>query len=67
MTSQLGINNDKVHQRSFALVRNTNALSILIEIGYVINPQDNAKMREKNFQKATAKAIADGIEQFFKN
>ncbi|HIS35209.1 TPA: N-acetylmuramoyl-L-alanine amidase [Candidatus Scatousia excrementigallinarum] len=67
MTSQLGINNDKVHQRSFALVRNTNALSILIEIGYVINPQDNAKMRDKNFQKATAKAIADGIEQFFKN
>lgn len=67
MTSQTGMKNDGIHQRSFAVVRNTNALSILIEIGYVINPDDNAKMREKNFQKATAKAIADGIENYFKN
>lgn len=67
MTSQTGMKNDGIHQRSFALVRNTNAVSILIEIGYVINPDDNAKMREKDFQKATAKAIADGIENYFKN
>ena len=67
ITSQTGMKNDGVRQRSFAVVRNTNALSILIEIGYVINPEDNAKMREKNFQKDTAKAIADGIEKYFKN
>ena len=67
MTTQLEMNNDNVHQRSFAVVRNTNALSILIEIGYVINPSDNEKMREKDFQEATAKAIADGIENYLKN
>lgn len=67
MTTQLGMNNDKIYQKSFAVVRNTSALSILIEIGYLINPEDNAKMIEKNFQKNTAKAIADGIENFFKN
>ena len=67
MTAQLGINNDKIYQKSFAVVRNTSALSILIEIGYLINPEDNAKMIEKSFQKNTAKAIADGIENFFKN
>lgn len=67
ITFQTGMKNDGIHQRSFAVVRNTNALSILIEIGYVINPSDNAKMREKDFQKATAKAIADGIENYFKN
>lgn len=49
------------------MVRNTNALSILIEIGYMINPSDNAKMINKDFQKKTAKAIADGIENFLKN
>ena len=59
--------NDKVRQQSFAVVRNTNALSILIEIGYMINPSDNAKMINKDFQKKTAKAIADGIENFLKN
>ncbi len=67
MTSQLGMKNDKVRQQSFAVVRNTNALSILIEIGYMINPSDNAKMINKDFQKKTAKAIADGIENFLKN
>lgn len=67
MISELGMNNDKVHQRSFAVVRNTNALSILIEIGYLINPSDNAKMRNKDFQKATAKAISDGIESYLTN
>lgn len=64
---QTGMNNHKVRQQSFAVVRNTNALSILVEIGFLINPSDNAKMRRKDFQKTTAKAIADGIENFFKN
>ncbi len=67
MTSQLGMKNDRVRQQSFAVVRNTNAPSILIEIGYMINPSDNAKMITKEFQKQTAKAIADGIENFIKN
>lgn len=67
MTSRLGMKNDKVRQQSFAVVRNTSALSILIEIGYMINPSDNAKMIRKDFQKETAKAIADGIENFFIN
>lgn len=67
ITSQTGMRNNKTHQQSFAVVRNTNALSILVEIGYVINPSDNAKMRDKEFQKQTAKAIADGVENFFRN
>lgn len=65
MTSQLGMNNDKVRQASLALVRNTNALSVLIEVGYLINPDDSVLLRESEFQKAAAKAIADGIESFF--
>lgn len=67
ITAQTGMNNHKVRQQSFAVVRNTNALSILIEVGFLINPSDNAKMRERDFQKATAKAIADGLENYFRN
>lgn len=66
MTTQLGMNNDKVRQASLALVRNTNALSILIEVGYLINPDDSVLLRESDFQKAAAHAIADGIEKFLK-
>lgn len=67
ITSQTGMNNHNVRQASFAVVRNTSVLSILVEIGYLINPSDNAKLVNKDFQKKTAKAIADGIENFIKN
>lgn len=65
MTTHLGLNNDKVRQASFALVRNTNALSILIETAYLINPSDNAKLISEEFQMECAKAIANGLEKYF--
>ncbi len=65
MTSELNLNNDNVRQASFALVRNTDALSILIETAYLINPEDNAKLIKPEFQKDCAKAIADGLENYF--
>lgn len=64
MTCELGLNNDKVRQGSLALVRNTNALGILIEVGYLINPDNSVLLRNEDFQKSAAKAIADGIENF---
>lgn len=64
MVNELGVNNRGIRQQSFAVVRNTNALSLLIETGYLINPSDNAKLIDKEFQKKTAKAIADGIENY---
>ena len=65
ITSEMGINNDKVRQGSLALVRNTNALSLLIETAYLINPEDNAKLRTPEFQYNYARAIADGLEKYF--
>ena len=66
MTSQLGLNNDKVRQASMALARNTNALSLLIETAYLINPDDNAKLINPEFQINLEKAIADGLEKYFR-
>lgn len=67
MTTKLQTNNDKVRQASFALVRNTNALSLLIETAYLINPDDNAKLVDPEFQKKCAIAIVDGLEEYFSN
>ena len=66
MVSQLPFEDDGVRQASFAVVRNTEALSVLIETGYLINPSDNANLIDEEVQEQTAKAIADGIENFFK-
>lgn len=62
MVNELGLTDDKIHQASFAVVRNTNALSVLVETAYMINPEDNSKLINDEFQKNCAKAIADAIE-----
>lgn len=65
MVQKLGTKNGGVKQASFAVVRNTNALSLLIETAYLINPDDNAKLVNPSFRKNCAKAIADGLEKYF--
>ena len=67
VVSELGVNNDKVRQGSLAVVRNTNALSLLIETSYLINPEDNAKLIDENFQKNYAKAIVDALEKYLQS
>ena len=67
MTAQLPLSDDGVRLGSFAVVRNTDALSVLVEVGYLINPSDNAYLLYKEIQANAAKAIADGLEVFLKN
>lgn len=67
MTAQLGTQNDKVRQGSLALVRPTSSVSVLVEVAYMINPDDNTLLTNPEFQKKCAKAIADGIENYLKN
>ena len=57
--------NHGIIQQSFAVVRNTNALSLLIEVGYMINPADNALILNDEFRKNFVRAVSDGIENYF--
>lgn len=66
MIKQLKTENDKVRQGSLALVRPTASVSILIEVAYMINPDDYALLLDKDFQQKCAKSIADGIERYLK-
>ena len=67
VTAGAGTQNDGVHQGSLAVVRNTQAVSILVEVGYMINPDDSALLADYNFQKKCAESIADGIQNYLKN
>lgn len=64
ITSQLGTNNDNVRRGSLALVRPTSSVSILIEVGYMINPEDYKFLTDETFRLNCAKAIADGISKY---
>jgi len=59
--------NHGIIQQSFAVVRNTEALSILIEVGYLINPEDNAKILDKDFRTKFLNTLADGLADYFRN
>ena len=67
MTTQLGTQNDKVRQGSLALVRPTASVSVLIEVAYMINPDDYTLLTDKDFQAKCAKSIADGVEKYLLN
>ena len=64
---EVGTNNDKLRQASFAVVRNTQALSILVETAYLIRPDDNMILINPICQKKFARAIADGLEDYLLN
>lgn len=64
LTGKLAMNNDQLRQKSFAVIRNTESLSILLEIGYMIKPDDNARLMKKEFQEEAAMAILHGLENY---
>ena len=57
-----GFMDDKVNQRSFALTRPSEQLSVLIECGYLIYKPEADKLIDKKFQRLIARAIVKGCE-----
>ena len=66
LAKETGFKNNGAKAQSFAVVRNTNCPAILIEVGYIINPEDNAKLIDKNYQNKIAEAILHGLENYLK-
>lgn len=64
LVNELGMNNDKVRRESFAVIRNPQTIAVLIEVGYVIKPEDNAKLVNPKFQEKAAIAIMHGLENY---
>jgi N-acetylmuramoyl-L-alanine amidase len=55
-----------VDYRSLAVVRNTWMPAVLVEGGVIIIPEHENAMRTEEFQERYARAVADGLEEFFR-
>jgi len=52
-------------QRSFYLIRPTFSPSVLCEITYISNPQEEIKLKDPIFQQNAAMGIFNGIKEYF--
>ena len=64
IVNELGTRNDGVKSASFAVIRPTEYLGVLVEVAYMTNPIDSVLYTKEEFSQNTAKAIADGILNF---
>jgi N-acetylmuramoyl-L-alanine amidase len=54
-----------VKQAPLAVITNALMPAVLVEVGYLSNPQEARLLAQKPFQEKTARAIARAIEDFF--
>jgi N-acetylmuramoyl-L-alanine amidase len=54
-----------IRQRQFAVIHHTTMPSILLEVGYIDNTGDEAKLGDPAFQEAFGIAVRDGVIRYF--
>ena len=61
VTTSIGTRKDGVRTASFAVIRPTDYMGILVETAYMTNPLDSVLYKSDSFARNTAQGIADGI------
>ena len=56
--------NNGIKGESFAVIRNSNAVSVLLEVAYMINPEEDEKLSTPEFQDAVIEGIIKGLENY---
>jgi N-acetylmuramoyl-L-alanine amidase len=55
----------KVEQAGFAVLKAPDVPSILVETAFISNPQEEAKLRDADYQDQLVEALATGIARYF--
>jgi N-acetylmuramoyl-L-alanine amidase len=64
ITRSVNIQNRGIHSARFYVIRNTTMPATLVETGFVTGADDAPKLRDPNFQRQMAAAIAQGIIEY---
>ncbi|MDD3150084.1 MAG: N-acetylmuramoyl-L-alanine amidase [Candidatus Gastranaerophilales bacterium] len=65
LLEDLNLKNNGIHKMSFVLTRPTEPISLLIEVGFMIHPDEYTLLLTTAFQQKTAFSIKKGLEEFF--
>ena len=63
---QTGANDRGVKRASFTVLRETSIPSILVELGFIDNPEERNKIKTNAYQERLANGIVDGIVEYYK-
>ncbi len=66
ISDKTGFKNGGQRGKSFAVIRNTQSIAVLIEVGYMINPDDNSKIIDNDFQNKITDGIIVGLERYLR-
>ena len=67
LASNIKSKNRGLFKSKFYVINHTTAPAILVEIGFISNTDERAELISKKRKQATAKAIAEGVENYFKD
>ena len=57
--------NQGVKRQTFAVLRETTAPAVLLELGFLSNPQEAARLNTSAYQETLANAIVAGIKRYY--
>ena len=60
-----GAQNQGVKRQTFAVLRETTAPAVLLELGFLSNPQEAARLNTSAYQEILANAIVAGIKRYY--
>ncbi|MGN0031047.1 MAG: N-acetylmuramoyl-L-alanine amidase [Candidatus Gastranaerophilaceae bacterium] len=66
MLNHIKANNRGLFKSKFYVINHTTAPAILVEIGFISNSAERGQLVSESRKQATAKAIAEGINDYFK-
>ena len=64
LSNDLNLKNNGVKKSSFALNRSTNPISVLIEVAYMINPEEYILLKNEKFRDNVAKSIKKSLDEY---
>jgi N-acetylmuramoyl-L-alanine amidase len=67
LVNETGARDRGVKQNVFYVIKNARSPAILVEVGFVSNPDEGSKLASDTYQSTLAQAIANGVVQFFNN
>lgn len=67
LNAAIHLHSKEVEQAAFVVLKSPEIPSLLIEVGFLSDPHEELELRDINYDQEFAKALAEGIKNYFAN